>query len=210
MSTRNLDGLVEPRSVVAIGASARKGSVGEAVTRNLLGGGFKGEIHLVNVKGGEIAGRPVRRSLAELLAPADLAIVMTPPDSVPDLIADLGARGTKVAVVITAGPGAGPLARVANAQWRDRVLEAARPHLVRIVGPNCIGYAAPRIGLNASFGPANLKAIAAVAQSGAAGGTGGLGCSTDIGRTRVDGRYGRRRLRRRARHPGADPRPARS
>jgi acetyltransferase len=157
MSTRNLDGLVEPRSVVAIGASARKGSVGEAVTRNLLGGGFKGEIHLVNVKGGEIAGRPVRRSLAELPAPADLAIVMTPPDSVPGLIADLGARGTKVAVVITAGPGAGPLAQVANAQWRERLLAAARPRLLRIVGPNCIGYAAPRIGLNASFGPGNLK-----------------------------------------------------
>ncbi len=169
MSTRNLDGLVEPRSVVAIGASARKGSVGEAVTRNLLGGGFKGEIHLVNVNGGEIAGRPVRRNLAELPTPADLAIVMTPPDSVPGVIAELGARGTRVAVVVTAGPGAGPFARVANTQWRERVLDAARPHLVRIVGPNCIGYAAPRIGLNASFGPGNLKAgrIAAVAQSGA-------------------------------------------
>jgi acetyltransferase len=169
VSTRNLDGLVEPRSVVAIGASARKGSVGEAVTRNLLGGGFKGEIHLVNVNGGEIAGRPVRRNLAELPTPADLAIVMTPPDSVPGVIAELGARGTRVAVVVTAGPGAGPFARVANTQWRERVLDAARPHLVRIVGPNCIGYAAPRIGLNASFGPGNLKAgrIAAVAQSGA-------------------------------------------
>ena len=169
MSTRNLDGLVEPRSVVGIGASARKGSVGEAVTRNLLGGGFKGEIHLVNVNGGEIAGRPVRRNLAELPTPADLAIVMTPPDSVPGVIAELGARGTRVAVVVTAGPGAGPFARVANTQWRERVLDAARPYLVRIVGPNCIGYAAPRIGLNASFGPGNLKAgrIAAVAQSGA-------------------------------------------
>ena len=169
MSTRNLDGLVEPKSVVAIGASARKGSVGEAVTRNLLAGGFKGEIHLVNVKGGEIAGRPVRRSLAELPAPADLAIVMTPPETVPGVIAELGARGTKVAVIITAGPGVGPFARVANAQWRERLLEAAQPHLLRIVGPNCIGYAAPRIGLNASFGPGKLKSgrIAAVAQSGA-------------------------------------------
>ena len=57
MSTRNLDKLFEPKSVVAIGASVRKGSVGEAVTRNLLAGGFKGDIHLVNSKGGEIAGR---------------------------------------------------------------------------------------------------------------------------------------------------------
>ena len=71
MSTRNLEKLIAPRSVVAIGASTRPGSVGAAVTANLLGGGFQGDIHLVNLKGGEIAGRPVRRSLAELPAPAD-------------------------------------------------------------------------------------------------------------------------------------------
>ena len=154
---------------MAIGASARVGAVGEAVTRNLLAGGFKGEIHLVNTKGGEIAGRPVLRSIGELSQPADLAVIMTPPETVPTLLSDLGARGTKVAVVLTSGPGAGPLARVANAAWREQLLQAAQPHLLRIVGPNCIGYAAPRIGLNASFGPGRLRAgqIAAVAQSGA-------------------------------------------
>src|SRR5262245_30007896 len=163
MSTRNLDKMMTPRSVVAIGASARPGSVGEAVTRNLLAGGFQGDIHLVNIKGGEIAGRQVLKSLAELKQPADLAVVMTPPETVPRLILELGERGTRVAVVITAGSGDD------NARWRKRILRAARPHLLRIVGPNCIGYAAPRLGLNASFGPSQLKAgrIAAVAQSGA-------------------------------------------
>ena len=66
MSTRNLDKMMAPRSVVAIGASVRPGSVGAAVTRNLLAGGFKGEIHLLNIKGGTIEGRPVLKSLAEL------------------------------------------------------------------------------------------------------------------------------------------------
>ena len=163
MSTRNLDRMMAPRSIVAIGASARPGSVGEAVTRNLLAGGFKGDIHLVNIKGGEIGGRPVLKSLAQLKQPADLAIIMTPPQTVPKLVLELGERGTRVAVVITAGAGDD------NAKWRQRILRAAQPHLLRIVGPNCIGYAVPRLGLNASFGPANLKAgrVAAVAQSGA-------------------------------------------
>ncbi len=169
MSIRNLARLVAPRSVVAIGASARKGSVGEAVTRNLLAGGFKGDIHLVNVKGGEIASRPVLRSLAEMPAPADVAVIMTPPDTVPGLIAELGRQGTKVAIVITAGPGMDGSAHATNAQWREKLLQAAKPNLLRIIGPNCIGYAAPGVGLNASFGPGNLKVgrIAAVAQSGA-------------------------------------------
>ena len=169
MSTRNLDKLMAPRSVVAIGASMRPGSVGAAVTRNLLAGGFHGDIHLVNVKGGEIAGRPVRRTLTELSQPADLAVIMTPPETVPRLVLELGERGTKAAVVITTGPGSGPTAHEDNTRWRKRILRAAEPHLLRVVGPNCIGYMAPRLGLNASFGPAGLRPgrLAAVAQSGA-------------------------------------------
>ena len=169
MSTRNLDKLMAPNSVVAIGASVRPGSVGAAVTRNLLAGGFQGEIYLVNVKGGEIGDRRVYRSLAELPEVPDLAVLMTPAETIPRLILELGERGTKVAVVISAGPGNGADGVAVNARWRRRILRAARPHLLRVVGPNTIGFALPKIGLNASFGPGNLKGgrIAAVAQSGA-------------------------------------------
>src|SRR5437868_230648 len=169
MSTRNLDKMMTPRSVVAIGASARPGSVGAAVTRNLLGGGFQGDIHLVNIKGGDIEGRPVLKSLDELPQPADLAVIMTPAETVPRLVVELGERGTKVAVIITAGPGNGAAAHDDNKRWRKRIPRAAQPHLLRVVGPNCIGYMVPRLGLNASFGPAGLKPgrLAAVAQSGA-------------------------------------------
>src|SRR5258707_5185711 len=169
MSTRNLDKMMEPRSVVAIGATERPGSVGAAVTRNLLAGGFKGEIHLVNRKGGSIGGRPLLRALSELPSVPDLAVIMTPAESVPALIVDLGQRGTKVAVIISAGPGTGDDAAETNARLRQRLLRMAQPYLLRIVGPNCIGCAAPKLALNATFGPGQLKAgrIAAIAQSGA-------------------------------------------
>ena len=103
MSTRNLDKLFEPKSVVAIGASVRKGSVGEAVTRNLLAGGFKGDIHLVNSKGGEIAGRPVLRSIAELPQPADLAVIMTPPETVAVFVTLAGALAATFTVITSDG-----------------------------------------------------------------------------------------------------------
>lgn len=169
MSTRNLDRLIAPKSVVAIGASSRPESVGGALTRNLLAGGFKGDIHLVNRKGGEIQGRRVLSSLSELPSAPDLAVIMTPAATVPGLIRELGQRGTKVAVVVSAGPGAGEEATKVNAAWRQQLLDTASPFLLRIVGPNCIGYCAPRLGLNASFGPGKLRGgrLAAIAQSGA-------------------------------------------
>src|SRR3546814_7892253 len=79
------------------------------------------------------------------LAP-DLAIIATPPQAIPQLVAELGGRGTRAAVVISAGfsdRGAGGL--------RQQLLEAARPHLLRIVGPNCLGIMVSDLGINASF-----------------------------------------------------------
>src|SRR5262249_14941091 len=124
---------------------------------------------LLNIKGGEIEGRPVLKALAELPQAADLAVVMTPPETVPRLIMELGEGGSKAAVVVTTGPGRGPTAHEDNARWRKRILRAAEPHLLRVIGPNCIGYSVPRLGLNASFGPSGIKAgrIAAIGQSGA-------------------------------------------
>src|SRR6201995_4943164 len=152
MSTRNLDKLMAPRSVVAIGATERPGAVGAAVTRNLLAGGFTGDIHLVNRKGGEIQGRPVWRSVSEILSPPDLAVIMTPAATVPGILRELGEKGTKAVVIVRAGPGAG--AGRATAGRAPHLRGIAEPYLMRIVGPTCIGYVVPPIGLNASFGPA--------------------------------------------------------
>jgi acetyltransferase len=167
MSVRNLDALFRPKSVAIVGASERPGSIGAAVTKNALSGGFKGAIHLVNRKGGTILGQRAVRRPADLAAPADLAIVATPPETVAPLIGELGRAGTRAAVVITAGFGEG--GNEEGARRRQAVLDAAKPHLLRVVGPNCVGFLAPTLGLNASFAPSSPPAgkIAFVGQSGA-------------------------------------------
>ena len=167
MSVRNLNFLFQPASVALIGAGTRPGSVGAVVAENLLHGGFQGPIMPVNPKHQAIEGVLTYRDVASLPLTPELAVLATPPDTVPGIIAELGRRGTKAAVVITAGFGEGE--DPAGAELSQRMLEAARPHLMRIVGPNCLGIIVPGIGLDASFAhlsPAKGD-IAFVTQSGA-------------------------------------------
>src|SRR5690348_5450929 len=105
MSVRNLDKMFKPASIALIGATPRSGSVGAVMLRNLRRAGFKGTIMLVNPHHTALGGLPVFPNVARLPAAPDLAIIATPPDTVPPLIAELGARGTRAAAVITAGFG---------------------------------------------------------------------------------------------------------
>ncbi len=170
MTIRNLDRMFAPRSIALVGASMREGSVGRVLLKNLAAGGFAGPIWAVNrharEMGGKMDGIDAVASVADLAEAPDLAVIATPPQGIPDLIGELGARGTRAAVVITAGFGElGAEGRALQAQ----MLEAARPALMRIVGPNCLGVMVPGVGLNASFAHvAPLKGdIAFVSQSGA-------------------------------------------
>ncbi|MGD9601702.1 MAG: GNAT family N-acetyltransferase [Gammaproteobacteria bacterium] len=167
MSIRNLEQFFRARSVAVIGASNRPHSIGATIMHNLLGGGFAGPVYPVNPRHATIAGVPAWPDVAALPATPDLAIVCAPPAAIPDIIAALGARGTRAAIVISAG-----LARVTLPCGRtaaQAALDAARPYLLRIVGPNCLGMLVPGIGLNASFAHAHARPgrLAFVSQSGA-------------------------------------------
>ena len=166
MSIRNFAKLFQPASVALIGASERPGAVGTLLARNLRRTGFKGELLLVNPHLGTLDGMPVYHDVASLPHPADLAVIATPPDTVPSLIAELGARGTRAAVIITAG--FGELGGRGRA-LQQAALDAARPFLFRLVGPNCVGIMVPGIGLDASFSHLAPPpgGIAFVSQSGA-------------------------------------------
>lgn len=167
MSVRNLDRLFKPTSLALIGASKRADSVGRVVARNLFKGGFDGPIMPVHPKHAAIEGTLAYRSVGELPIAPDLAVICTPPDSVAGLIDELGARGTRAAVVITAGFGEG--GSEAGAERRQRLLDAARPYTLRLVGPNCVGVQLPRLGIDASFSHAAAAPgdLAFLTQSGA-------------------------------------------
>ncbi len=167
MTVRNLERLLRPGSVAVIGATDRPQSVGATVMRNLVAGGFRGPITPVNPKYPKVAGIATAASVNELDHVPDLAIVCTPAQTVPGIIRQLGAKGTRAAVVLTAG-----LGRERDGGGRtlaQAMLDEARPHLLRILGPNCVGLLSPRIGLNASFANASAKpgTLAFVSQSGA-------------------------------------------
>jgi acetyltransferase len=160
MTIRNLDALLHPKSVALIGAGTRPGSVGLIMTRNMLKAGFQGTLSLVNPKHREIEGVRCYPSIAALPEAPDLAVVVTPPPTLPGIIAELGSKGTRAAVVITAG---------IRGDLRQAMLNAARPHLLRIQGPNCLGLLIPSLGLDASFSHQAPLAgdLAFLSQSGA-------------------------------------------
>ena len=168
MSLRNLSCFMSPSSVALIGASEKPGSVGEVITRNLLSSGFSRPIYLVNRNYSFIGGVKCYPGVASLPGIPDLAVIAVPRDSVPGIVAELGEKGARGAVVITAGFGEG--GDEEGRKLCDAMTEAARPHLLRIVGPNCLGIMVPGASLNASMAhivrpPAG--SIALVAQSGA-------------------------------------------
>ncbi|MCU0909168.1 MAG: CoA-binding protein [Rhodobacteraceae bacterium] len=167
MGPHPLTSLFDPRGLAVFGASASGRSVASRVFANVLASGFAGPVVAVNPKYTEVAGHPCAPTLTEpLAAGVDLAVIATPPDTVPGIIAQCGAAGVRHAVILSAGFGeAGDVAAT-----RTRALaDAARTHGVRFLGPNCVGLVRPHAGLDASFlaGKVPPGRLAFVSQSGA-------------------------------------------
>lgn len=148
--------LCKPASVALIGASERPGSIGAALTHNLLAGGFKGELFLVNRRHSRVQNMPTCQRLADLPRPPELAIIATPPATLPDLLAELGQRGTPVVAIATTANSPNEARN-----WR----EVARAQNLRLLGPGGFSVIAPRWGLNVSLShvfpqPGHLALIA--------------------------------------------------
>ncbi len=142
MTIRNLNLLFQPRSVVLVGASERPGSIGLHVAENLLRGGYTGEIAFVNPGRDVLLGKPCHRSVEAL--PSRQGSRSSPRLQTRYQASSMSSasKGCKAAVVNTAG---------VKGDLAQRMLAAAKPYLLRIIGPNCLGIQIPSLKLDASF-----------------------------------------------------------
>jgi acetyltransferase len=158
--------LFEPAAVAVIGATERSGAVGRVLVANMLAAGYRGELAAVNPKWRSVQGVPCFPAIAKVPHRVELAVICTPAATVPDIIEQCGRAGVRAAVVISAGfSEAGP----AGVKLERALLENARRHRLRLVGPNCLGLLRPSLGLNATFarGATLAGSLGLVAQSGA-------------------------------------------
>lgn len=167
MSERHyLTPLFEPASLAVIGASERAQSVGSVLFQNILAAGYAGRLYPVNPKHATVQGIQAYKSVEDIEARIDLAVIATRPQTVPEIVEQCGRSGVKNVLVITSG-----FAEEghAGAALERQMLEIARRYKLRVLGPNCLGIIRPELGLNATFARvgANAGNLALVSQSGA-------------------------------------------
>ncbi|MFD7502264.1 acetate--CoA ligase family protein [Streptomyces sp. NPDC059850] len=158
--------LMRPRSVTVIGASNEPGKIGNSVMRNLIDGGFPGEIHPVNPKADDILGRKAYRSVTDVPGEVDVAVFAIPAKFVPAALEEVGRKGIPNAVLIPSG-----FAETGEHALQDRIVAIAEEHGVRLLGPNIYGYYSTWQDLCATFcTPYDVKGpVALTSQSGGIG-----------------------------------------
>jgi len=161
-----LSRLFEPKSIAIVGASETPGSVGLTLVRNIIDGGYAGKLFLVNPRHDRVFGLNTYDSVESIPQRLDLAVICTRADTVPAIVESCGRAGTRNVIVISGGfaemgPRGASLARA--------MIDSAKRHRVRLLGPNCLGIMRPSSNLNATFahGSAHAGTIGLISQSGA-------------------------------------------
>jgi len=143
-----LDAIFHPRSIAVVGATEKEGSVGRTILWNLLSSPFGGTVYPVNPTRPAILGVKAYPSIGSIGEPVDLAVIVTPAKSAPGLVDECGRAGIKGVIIISAGfKEIGP----EGVELERQVLEAARAHGIRVVGPNCLGVMNHIDRMNATF-----------------------------------------------------------
>ena len=159
----SLDAVFNPKSVAVTGASP--GKQGQLFLDSFLASGYKGKVYAINSKGQEVSGMKAYTSVKELPEPVDYVVCCIPAPAVPQFIRDCGAKGVKAVSVFTAG--FSEIGTDEGKRLEKEVVRAARETGVRIIGPNCLGVYAPKVGFSyTSDFPKQSGSVAYVCQSG--------------------------------------------
>ncbi|MEV6632423.1 acetate--CoA ligase family protein [Actinoplanes sp. NPDC051470] len=158
--------IMKPAAVAVIGASAEAGKIGNSVMKNLVNGGYAGQIFPINPKADEILGLKAVKSITDVPGDVDVAVFAIPAKFVPQALDEAGAKGVAGAILIPSG-----FAETGNQELQDEVLAIARRHGVRILGPNIYGYYYTPENLSATFcTPYDVRGgVALSSQSGGIG-----------------------------------------
>ncbi|NUK61404.1 acetate--CoA ligase family protein [Streptomyces lunaelactis] len=158
--------LMQPRSVTVIGASNEQGKIGNSVMRNLIDGGFPGDIHPVNPKADDILGRKAYKSVMDVPGEPDVAIFAIPAKFVASALEEVGRKGIPNAVLIPSG-----FAETGEHELQAEIVAIAEHHGVRLLGPNIYGYYSTWQDLCATFcTPYDVRGgVALTSQSGGIG-----------------------------------------
>jgi acyl-CoA synthetase (NDP forming)/GNAT superfamily N-acetyltransferase len=166
---RSIARLLAPRSIAVVGAGSGERSIGGAIVTNLVGGGFRGEVHPVNRRPAVVAGRASVASVLDVDGPVDLAVIAVPAAQVLDVARECAEKGAVGIVVVSGGFAELP----DGADLQEELTELCRTSGMRLVGPNCVGVinTAHGVSMDATFAPVTPTAgrVGFASQSGGVG-----------------------------------------
>ena len=163
---RSMNRIMKPRSIAVVGASNEEGKIGNSVMKNLINGGYAGEIYPINPKSDEVLGRKAYKSVSEVSGDIDVAVFAVPAKFVAGALQEVGEKGVAGAIMIPSG-----FAETGNQELQDEIVDIARKAGTRILGPNIYGYYYTPENLCATFcTPYDVKgSVALSSQSGGIG-----------------------------------------
>jgi acetyl coenzyme A synthetase (ADP forming)-like protein len=162
----SMNRIMRPAAIAVIGASNEEGKIGNSVMKNLVNGGYRGEIYPINPKAPEVLDRKAYKSIADVPGDIDVAVFAIPAKFVAAALEEVGAKGVAGAILIPSGFG-----ETGNHELQEEVVAIARKHGVRVLGPNIYGYYYTPENLSATFcTPYDVKGgVALTSQSGGIG-----------------------------------------
>jgi len=158
--------IMKPEAVAVIGASAENGKIGNSVMKNLINGGYEGQIYPIHPSAAEILGRKAYRSVKDVPGEIDLAVFAIPAKLVAQALTEVGEKKIPGAVLIPSG-----FAETGNVAGQAELVDIGRKYGVRLMGPNIYGFYYTPKNLCATFCTAyDVKGNAALSsQSGGIG-----------------------------------------